>query len=87
MFNYCFISVSDYILVFFMVFVGFWESSVRNVVAACYIGALGSCLFNNVSFVSLTPSVNGFAELPATLVSELGCHVSIHLSELSLKYI
>ena len=23
------------------------------------------------------PSVNGFAELPATLVSELGCHVGI----------
>ena len=38
--------------------------------------SFGSCLFNNVSFLSyfliLTPSVIGFAELPATLVSELG---------------
>ena len=38
-----------------------------------YVGAKGSCLFNNVSFLSdfltLTPSVNGFVELPATLVS------------------
>ena len=42
-----------------------------------YAGALGSCLFNNVSFLScfltLTPSVNGFVngftELPVTLVS------------------
>ena len=36
---------------------------------------MGSCLFNNVSFLSyflnLTPSVYGFTELPATLVSEL----------------
>ena len=23
------------------------------------------------------PSVNGFAELPATLISELGCHVEL----------
>ena len=43
---------------------------------------MGSCLFSDVSFSSyfptLTPSVNGFGELPATLVSELGCHVGIH---------
>ena len=47
-----------------------------------YVGALGSCLFNYVLFLSyfltLTPSVNGFAELPATLVSERGCHVGIN---------
>ena len=29
-------------------------------------------------FLILTPSVNGFAELPATSVSELGCHVGIN---------
>ena len=29
--------------------------------------------------LSLTPSVNGFAELPATLVSELGCHVGTYV--------
>ena len=29
-------------------------------------------------FLTLAPSVNGFAELSATLVSELGCHVGIH---------
>ena len=37
--------------------------------------ALGSCLFNNVSFLSLltlTRSVINFADLPAILVSELG---------------
>ena len=43
-----------------------------------YVGAMSSCLFNNVSFLSyfltLTPSVHGFAELPATLVSEFGVH-------------
>ena len=54
----------------------------RNVVAGyrlIYVGALGSYLFNDVSFhsyfVTLTPSVNGFAEQPATLVIELSCHV------------
>ena len=48
-------------------------------------GAMGSCPFNNVSFLSfflyvltLTLSLNGFAEMPATLVSELGCHVGTH---------
>ena len=44
----------------------------RNVVAGynlmlCYVGALGTCLFNNVRFLScfltLTPPVNGLAEL------------------------
>ena len=40
-----------------------------------YVGAMGSCLFNNLT---LTPSVNGFAELPAALVSKLGCHVGIN---------
>ena len=35
MFNYCFITVSDYMLVFVMVFVNIpvWESSVTNMVA------------------------------------------------------
>ena len=36
-----------------------------------YVGALDSFLFNNVSFhsyfLTLTPSVDGFAELPAIL--------------------
>ena len=31
-------------------------------------------------FLILTPSVNGFAELPDTLVCEL-CHVGIHLNK------
>ena len=31
--------------------------------------------FSNV--LTLTPSVKGFAELPATLVSKRGCHVGI----------
>ena len=47
-----------------------------------YVGAMGSCLFNNVSllsyFLNVMPPVNGFAELPATLVSDLGCHIGIH---------
>ena len=30
-------------------------------------------------FLTLTTYVNYFAEVPATLVSELGCHVCIHL--------
>ena len=49
------------------------------------------CLFNNVLFLSyfltLTPSVIGFVDLPAMLVSELGSHVGILLSELGLNYI
>ena len=44
--------------------------------------ALGLCLLNNVSFLSyfltLTSIVNDSAEMLATLVSELGCHVGIH---------
>ena len=47
-------------------------------VGYCYVGALGSCLFNNVSFLSyfltLTPSVNGFAELPVQQsIMSIGC--------------
>ena len=41
-----------------------------------YIGAMVS-LWVCSYFLTLAPSVNGFAELPATLVSELGCHVGI----------
>ena len=52
-------------------------------------GALGSCLFNNVSFLTyfltLTPSVNDFAELPATLVSKLGCHVGIRVKQIGFE--
>ena len=44
-------------------------------IGLCYVGALVSCLFNNVSFLSyfltLTPPVNGSAELPAPMISEL----------------
>ena len=52
---------------------------------------MSSCLFNNVSFFSffltLTSAVNGFRELPATLVSEVGCHVGVHyISDLDLNY-
>ena len=47
-----------------------------------YVGAMGSCLFNNMSFISyflmLIPSVNGFVELSAKLVSEIGCQVGIN---------
>ena len=43
------------------------------------IGALlGSCLFNNESFLSYVltlPSLNSFVELSATLIGELVCHV------------
>ena len=28
--------------------------------------------------LTVTPSVNGFAELSVTLVSKLGCHVGVH---------
>ena len=66
-----------------MVFVSrFGRCSVRNRRILCSGLEFMSCLFKNVSFVSyiiaLMPSVNGFAELPATLVSELGCHVGIN---------
>ena len=47
------------------------------------------CLFNNVSFLSyfliLTSSVNGFAELPATLVTDLSCHVCIHFKRVGFE--
>ena len=36
-------------------------------------------------FLTLTPSVNGFPELPATLVSELGCHVGIHFKQVGFE--
>ena len=46
-----------------------------------YVGAMDSCLFNTVSFrsyfLTLTPSMNGFAVLPVILVSKFGCHVGI----------
>ena len=35
-------------------------------------------------FLILTPSVNGFAELPDTLVCEL-CHVGIHLKRVEFE--
>ena len=65
----------------------------RNVVAGYRLmlcsRALGSCLYNNVSFFSyfliLTPSVNGLAELPAALVSELGCHVGINFKRVGFE--
>ena len=56
MFNYCFISVNDYMSVFVMVSVSrFGRCSVRNAVAGYggyYVEAMDSCLFNNVSFLS-----------------------------------
>ena len=33
----------------------------------------------------LTSSVNGFAELPATIVSELGCHVGNNLKRVGFE--
>ena len=53
-----------------------WSLSVclgeyREECGGCYVEATGSCLFNNVSilshFLTLTPSVNGFPELPVNL--------------------
>ena len=42
MFNYCF-RVSDYVLVFFMIFVSrFGRCSVRNVVTGYYVRGMGS---------------------------------------------
>ena len=38
-------------------------------------------------FLTLTPSLNGFAELPATLVSELGCQVRITFKRVGLAAI
>ena len=72
----CFIKVSDNMLVFVIIFVSrFGRYCTKNVIGGYYAeAAWGLCLFNNVSFVSyiitLTPSVNGFAELPAALISE-----------------
>ena len=43
----------------------------------------GLCLCNNY-FLTLTPSVNGFAELSATLVSELVCCYQQSFHELPL---
>ena len=55
-----------------------------------YVRATGSCLLNNMSFLSfflytLTTSVNGFAELPAILVSELGSHVGIQFKRVGFE--
>ena len=53
----------------------------------CYVWAFGSwvvsLLFSHFDFM---PSVNGFAELTATLVSELGCHVGIHFKRVEFKF-
>ena len=50
---------------------------------------MSSCFLDNVSFISyfiiLAPSVNGFAELSATLVSELGCHIGIHFKRIGFE--
>ena len=50
---------------------------------------MGTCIFNNVSFLSyfltLTSSVNGVVDLPATLVGELGCHVHIHFKRVGFE--
>ena len=37
-------------------------------------------------FLTLTPSGNGFAEIPATLVSELGCHVGINFKQVGFEF-
>ena len=57
-------------LVYIMIFVSRFGRVARGMwwlaIGRCYIGALCSCLFNNVVFLSnfltLTPSENGFAE-------------------------
>ena len=58
-------------------------SIVIRIATCCEVVGLVSCLSNNVSFLSyvlmLTPPVNGFAELPASFVCELGWHIGIHL--------
>ena len=36
-------------------------------------------------FLTLTSDVNGFAERPATLVRELGCHVGIHFKRVEFE--
>ena len=59
----------------------------RNVVAGYRLKLCGG--FGFVSFLSfflsLTPYVNDFAKLPATLVSELGCHVDIHFKRVGFE--
>ena len=54
-----------------------------------HVGTLCSCFFNNVpflsSFITLMPSVNGFAELPATLVSQFGCHIGINYKQVGFE--
>ena len=49
-----------------------------------YVGAMDSCrvalvLCHTLSLIFLKPSVNVFAELPATMVSNLGFHVDIFI--------
>ena len=55
------------------------------------LGVQVSLIMYRVSYIiTLTSSVNSFTELQATLVSELGYHVSIHFKrvefELSMYY-
>ena len=38
-----------------------------------------------IIFVTFTPFVNGFAKLPATLVSERGCHVGIYFKRVGFE--
>ena len=57
MLNYCFIRVSGYMLVSVMVFFSRFGFSVRNVMSGYCVGAMGSCPFNKVSFLSYFPSL------------------------------
>ena len=75
--NDCFIRVNDFMLVFV------WERSTGNVVTGywrilCRGFGFVSSLMCRSYFLTLMLSVNGFVELPAISVSELGCHVSIN---------
>ena len=84
MFNYCFIRVNNYMLVFVN---RFQRCSMRNVVVGyswilCKGCGFMSFLFN---FLTLMPSMDCFAVLPATLVSELGCHVSIPFKQVGFE--
>ena len=66
MFNYCVIRVSNYMLEFVMVFVcrfgrvagGMWWPAI----GWCYVGAMGSCLFNSLSFLSYFCNFDAFCE-------------------------
>ena len=92
MYNYCFNRVSDYMFVIVMVFVirfgrvacGTWWLAI----GWCYVGAFGSCLFNNVSFLSyfltLTPSVNGHCHIHWSMILAVMA-VLIVLTELGLS--